>query len=159
MPDQIVVIDQSSLINVTQTDNQVVISDSGIQGPSGRTILNGSGDPADGIGVTGDFYFDTVNNKFWGPKLTDNSWSGAKSIILTQEVAEKKSWSLAQVTSTPDSDGYYSVTLTTTLLFQPNVMVIDSAGNAFETGVQYNETNKTVKLFMTSRFSGTAYLS
>lgn len=159
MPDQIVVIDQSSLINVTQTDNQVVISDSGIQGPSGRTILNGSGDPQDGNGVTGDFYFDVVSNKFWGPKISDNSWSGAKTIILTQEVAEKKSWSLAQVTTTPDADGYYSVTLNTNLLFQPNVMVIDSAGNAFETGVQYNETNKTVKLFMTSRFSGTAYLS
>ena len=58
-----------------------------------------------------------------------------------------------------DADGYYTVTLTTALLFQPNVTVIDSGGNAFETGVQYNESNKTVKLFMTSRFSGTAYLS
>jgi hypothetical protein len=156
---EITVVDNSNIINVTQVDNQVILSDSGIQGPSGRTILNGSGAPADGVGVTGDFYFDVVLNKFYGPKLTDNSWLNAKSIILTQEVSEKISWSLAQVSSTPDADGYYTVTLTTSLLFQPNVTVIDSGGNAFETGVQYNESNKTVKLFMTSRFSGTAYLS
>ncbi len=120
---EITVVDNSNIINVTQVDNQVILSDSGIQGPSGRTILNGSGAPADGVGVTGDFYFDVVLNKFYGPKLTDNSWLNAKSIILTQEVSEKISWSLAQVSSTPDADGYYTVTLTTSLLFQPNVTV------------------------------------
>jgi hypothetical protein len=151
--------DNSNLINIVQVDNQVIISDSGIQGPSGRTILNGSGLPIDSNGVAGDFYFDIATNRFYGPKQTDGSWVNSNSILLYQEVSEKISWSLAQVSSTPDSDGYYTVTLNTELLFQPNVTVIDSGGNAFETGVQYNESNKTVKLFMTSRFSGTAYLS
>jgi hypothetical protein len=151
--------DNSNLINIIQVDNQVIISDSGIQGPVGRTILNGSGLPIDSNGVAGDFYFDIETNRFYGPKQTDGSWLNSNSILLYQEVSEKISWSLAQVSSTPDSDGYYTVTLNTELLFQPNVTVIDSGGNAFETGVQYNESNKTVKLFMTSRFSGTAYLS
>jgi hypothetical protein len=151
--------DNSNLINIVQVDNQVIISDSGIQGPSGRTILNGSGLPIDSNGVVGDFYFDIATNRFYGPKQTDGSWVNSNSMLLYQEVSEKISWSLAQVSSTPDSDGYYTVTLNTELLFQPNVTVIDSGGNAFETGVQYNESNKTVKLFMTSRFSGTAYLS
>lgn len=91
---EITVVDNSNIINVTQVDNQVILSDSGIQGPSGRTILNGSGAPQDGNGVTGDFYFDIVTNRFYGPKQSDNSWLNANSIILTQEVSEKISWSL-----------------------------------------------------------------
>ena len=42
---EITVVDNSNIINVTQVDNQVILSGSGIQGPSGRTILNGSGAP------------------------------------------------------------------------------------------------------------------
>ena len=48
----------------------------GPQGPSGldgKTVLGGSGVPADAMGANGDFYFDTTNHTYYGPK-TAGSW-------------------------------------------------------------------------------------
>jgi hypothetical protein len=38
-------------------------------------IINGSGVPADGDGIDGDFYLDTTNNTIWGPKAA-GTWTG-----------------------------------------------------------------------------------
>ena len=51
--------------------NKLVISTPGPQGPRGRTILNGSGAPANNLGVAGDFYYNTATTDFYGPKLSD----------------------------------------------------------------------------------------
>jgi len=148
----------SETVVVTQTVNDVVISAPGPQGPAGRTILNGVGAPASNLGVTGDFYYNTATTDFYGPKLTDGSWSGATVIKFLQEGADyaySASWELAQVLGT-GTNRY--VTLTHNLGFYPNVTVKTSAGDVLETGIDYNSINQ-ITLTMAQPFAGTAYLS
>lgn len=52
----------------------------GIPGIDGKTILNGSGAPASGLGVDGDFYIDTAGDLIYGPK-TGGSWGSGTSIV------------------------------------------------------------------------------
>lgn len=52
----------------------------GIPGLDGKTIRNGSGAPAAGLGVDGDFYIDTTNDLIYGPK-TGGSWGTGTSIV------------------------------------------------------------------------------
>jgi hypothetical protein len=140
---------------VSSQKNKVIISSPGPQGPRGRTILNGSGDPASNLGLTGDFYFDTVSAAFHGPKVSDLTWSGASKIFLTNNTLAY-SWELAQITG--PSMGVYSLVITHGLGYQPNVTVKSSAGDILETGIDYNSTNQ-ITLTMAQPFSGTAYLS
>lgn len=42
----------------------------GPAGANGNTILNGSGAPSNTLGVDGDFYVDTTNSRFYGPKAS-----------------------------------------------------------------------------------------
>jgi hypothetical protein len=140
---------------VKEQINKVIISSPGPQGPRGRTILNGSGDPAPNLGLTGDFYFDTVSAAFHGPKVSDTTWSGASKIFLTNNTLAY-SWELAQVTG--PTLGVYSVVISHGLGYQPNVTVKSSAGDILETGIDYNSTNQ-ITLTMAQPFSGTAYLS
>lgn len=144
---------------VTEVKNKVIVRTPGPQGPAGRTILNGTTVPANNLGVVGDFYYNTVTTDFYGPKLTDLSWSGSTIIKLIQEGSEysySTSWELAQVTG-PVS-GVYSVVLNHNLDFFPNVTVKASSGDILETGIDYNNTNK-ITLTMAQPFSGTAHLS
>jgi hypothetical protein len=140
---------------VKEQINKVIISSPGPQGPRGRTILNGSGDPAANLGLTGDFYFDTVSAAFHGPKVSDVTWSGSNKIFLTNNTLAY-SWELAQVTG--PTLGVYSVVISHGLGYQPNVTVKSSAGDILETGIDYNSTNQ-ITLTMAQPFSGTAYLS
>jgi hypothetical protein len=144
---------------VTQTVNDVVITSPGPQGPAGRTILNGVGSPANNLGATGDFYYNTENTDFYGPKLSDLSWSGATIIPLAasgSDYALEHTWELAQVTG--PVNGIYSLTINHNLGFSPNVTVKTSSGDVLETGIDYNSSN-TITLTMAQPFSGTAYLS
>ena len=145
---------------VTEVVNEVVVSSPGPQGPAGRTILNGSGAPASNLGLTGDFYYNTANTDFYGPKLSDSTWSGATVIQLVQQdgsdYAFQYSWELNQVTG-PVSN-VYSLPITHNLGFSPNVTVKTSAGDVLETGIDYNSSNQ-ITLTMAQPFSGTAYLS
>jgi hypothetical protein len=53
----------------------VVISPTGIQGPRGNAILNGTGAPTSTVGIDGDFYLDTTANNVYGPKAA-GAWPG-----------------------------------------------------------------------------------
>lgn len=141
---------------VTETVNNVIVSSPGPQGPRGKGILNGSGVPANNLGLAGDFYYDLDTTMFYGPKPSDITWSGATSYKLNTEVSYTTSWELSQVTG-PVS-GVYSVSIAHNLGFNPNVTVKTSAGDVLETGIDYNNTN-TITLTMAQPFSGTAYLS
>ena len=144
---------------VTQTVNDVVITTPGPQGPAGRTILNGVGSPANNLGVAGDFYYNTENTDFYGPKLSDLSWSGATIIPLAasgSDYALEHTWELAQVTG--PVNGIYSLIINHNLGFSPNVTVKTSSGDVLETGIDYNSSNR-ITLTMAQPFSGTAYLS
>ncbi len=146
-------------IVVTELNNTVKISAPGPQGPGGRTILNGVGAPSSNLGVTGDFYYDTVTTYFYGPKLLDTSWAGASNYALQQLPAEfsfEYSWSLNQVTGPVNYE--HSVIIVHNLGFKPNVTVKNSAGDLVETGIDYN-SNSQITLKMAQPFSGTAYLS
>jgi len=144
---------------VTEEKRKVIISTPGPQGPRGKTILNGNSAPSNNLGITGDFYVNNDTHQFYGPKLSDVSWTGANIIQLAAEGADfaySSSWEIAQVVG--PSQGIYSVTLTHNLGFFPNVTTKDSSGETVETGLDYLDTN-TIKLTMAQPFSGTAYLS
>ena len=145
----------SEKVIVKETLNNLIISSPGPQGPRGRTILNGNGNPANNLGLTGDFYYDMTLNRFIGPKTNDLSWEDAKVIILTNSTLTT-SWELAQLQG--PVNGIYSVEIMHNLGYNPNVTVKSSAGDILETGIDYNSLNK-ITLTMAQPFSGTAHLS
>lgn len=53
---------------------------SGVPGEDGRTILNGSGAPAEGTGTNGDFYIDTSAWAIYGPK-SSGKWGPGTPIL------------------------------------------------------------------------------
>lgn len=140
---------------VTEIVNDVIISTPGPQGPRGRSILNGNGVPAANLGLEGDFYYDKLTTRFYGPKLSDLTWDGATNYLLST-MTLTYSWELAQVTG-PVS-GIYSVPINHNMGYNPNVTVKSSAGDILETGIDYNSINQ-ITLTMAQPFSGTAYLS
>ena len=144
---------------VTEVVNDVIVSTPGPQGPRGKTILNGIGAPSNNLGLQGDFYYNTENTDFYGPKLNDLSWSGSTIIKLIQEgsdYAYSTSWELAQVTG--PVNGAYSLVIAHNLGFYPNLTIKNSAGDVLETGIDYNSINQ-ITLTMAQPFAGTAYLS
>ena len=143
---------------VNQTVNEVLISTPGPQGPRGRTILNGTGVPAENLGLEGDFYYDKSSTKFYGPKLSDVTWAGASNYNLHTEVAYQHAWEISQVHSADQHSNIYHVIIEHNLGFSPNVTVKSSAGDVLETGIDYNSLN-TLTLTMAQPFAGTAYLS
>lgn len=54
--------------------------DPGPAGVDGKTVRNGAGAPAPGLGVDGDFYIDTTAKAIYGPK-TAGAWGSATSLI------------------------------------------------------------------------------
>jgi hypothetical protein len=141
---------------VHETVNQVVVGSAGLQGPRGRTILNGHGVPAPGLGLAGDFYYDKDTTRFYGPKEVDTTWTGVTSYLLYTETALRYPWELSQVTG--PVNGIYSLRIEHNLHFQPNVTVKSSTGDVLETGIDYNSID-VLTLTMSQAFSGTAYLS
>jgi len=51
----------------------------GPTGADGKTWLHGEGAPTSGLGVDGDFYLDTINSTWYGPKST--TWPAGVSLI------------------------------------------------------------------------------
>ncbi|MEA2368228.1 MAG: hypothetical protein QOH38_946 [Thermoleophilaceae bacterium] len=60
-----------------------LVGSQGTAGADGRTIRNGSGPPASGLGVDGDFYIDNVAHTLYGPKAA-GSWGGGTSLVGPQ---------------------------------------------------------------------------
>lgn len=144
-------------IVINETVNDVIVSSPGVQGPAGRTILNGVGVPAANLGVAGDFYYDTQTTRFYGPKPSESSWVGANSFLLNAGVISyEMSWEVSQVDG--PFNGIFSVLIIHNLGFKPNVTVINSAGDVLETGIYYNN-DYILTLTMAQPFAGTAYLS
>jgi len=52
----------------------------GLNGANGKTILHGNADPSNDLGVDGDFYLNTANYSFFGPKAS-GIWPTGFSII------------------------------------------------------------------------------
>ena len=140
-------------IIVTELNNKVVISETGLQGPRGKTILNGEGPPPDSIGIEGDFYYDKLTTRLYGPKLAINSWANSINFLLNAALTYP--FSIHQV---QNAGSYYYLEIVHDFGYNPNVTVKNSAGDILETGIDYNSTNK-ITLTMAQPFGGTAYLS
>ena len=141
---------------VTEQVNNVIVNTPGPQGARGKTILNGNGSPADNFGLEGDYYYDKETTRFYGPKPTDLTWTGAANYLLNNPLYFEYSWELAQVLG--PFNGVYEVKINHNLSYKPNVTVKSSSGDVLETGIDYN-SNNTLTLTMAQAFSGTAYLS
>ena len=141
-------------IIVKETQNKVITSSPGPQGPRGKTILNGEGVPSNNLGLEGDFYYDKLTTRFYGPKPSDLTWSGAPSYLLSSGTLTY-SFSIGQVIN---MGSYHQLEITHNLGYNPNVTVKNSAGDVLETGIDYNSINK-ITLTMAHPFGGTAYLS
>jgi len=139
---------------VTKEVKKVVIPTAGVQGPRGKTILNGTGAPADNLGFEGDFYYDKQTSRFYGPKPNDASWAGATNYLLSTATLTFP-FSIGQVV---DAGSYWYLEITHNFGYNPNVTVKNSAGDILETGIDYNSTNK-ITLTMAQPFGGTAFLS
>lgn len=153
--DTIIVTSESSNLSVTEQVNEVVVYTPGPQGPSGRTILNGEGNPPPSLGLTGDFYYDKLTTKFWGPKVTDTSWENVTNYALAAG-AKEVSWELPQLVNTKPDE--WVLIIDHDLGYKPNVTVKASSGDVLETGIDYNSVDR-LTLVMAQPFSGTAYLS
>jgi hypothetical protein len=140
---------------VTEIKNDVIVSTPGPQGPRGRSILNGNGVPSANLGLEGDFYYDKLTTRFYGPKLSDLTWSGATNYLLSTMTLTYP-WELSQVSG--PVNGVYSVEINHNMGYNPNVTIKASSGDILETGIDYNSINK-ITLTMAQPFSGTAYLS
>ena len=139
---------------VTEVVNDVIISSPGPQGPRGRTILNGDGVPSGNFGLEGDFYYDKLTTRFYGPKLLNTSWAGATNYLLSTSTLTYP-FSISQVTN---QGSYWALEITHNMGYNPNVTVKNSAGDILETGIDYNSINK-ITLTMAQPFGGIAYLS
>jgi len=139
---------------ITETVNDITISTSGPQGPRGKTILNGNGAPAENNGLEGDFYYDKNTTRFYGPKPSDVTWTGATNYLLNAATLTY-TFSTNQVVSVGN---YYAIAIPHNLGYNPNVTVKNSAGDILETGIDYNSINQ-ITLTMAQPFGGTAYLS
>jgi len=144
----------SETVIVTENINKVVIGSPGTQGPRGKSILNGNGVPADNLGTEGDFYYDKLTTRFYGPKPQETSWAGATNYLLSTSTLTYP-FSIGQVTN---EQTYWALEITHNMGYNPNVTVKNSAGDILETGIDYNSINK-ITLTMAQPFGGIAYLS
>lgn len=60
----------------------------GLQGVAGNTMLNGTGAPSNGLGVNGDFYFDTAAVAIYGPKAA-GAWPGAARRVTCHQLVRQ----------------------------------------------------------------------
>lgn len=130
-------------VNVNVSENKVIVSDVGVQGPRGKGVLHGEGPPPPQLGLNGEFYIDTSLNKMYGPK-TSGSWGDPVNLggtyVHTQGVASS-TWIINH------NLGYY-----------PSIEVVDSAGTIVIGNYQYVNVN-TITATFTDPFAGKAYLS
>jgi len=153
MSEIVVVNEQINSVIVQETTNSVNVLSPGPQGLRGKSILNGDGVPSENLGLEGDFYYDKQTTKFYGPKISNITWSGSASFPLNATLTYP--FSIGQVVN---AGSYYYLEITHNLGHNPNVTVKNSAGDVLETGIDYNSINK-ITLTMAQPFGGTAYLS
>ena len=130
-------------VTVQRTENIVEISSPGPQGPRGKGVLHGEGEPNNSLGIDGEFYIDTVTNKMYGPK-EDGSWGEPVNLggtyVHVQDTASD-SWVINH-----------------NLDYFPNVEIVNSAGTAVVGDYQYINQNVVIATFA-DPFAGKAYLS
>ena len=152
----------AEIIKVVEQKTNLIVATPSAQGARGKSILNGEGAPSNNLGLEGDFYYDKLTTRFYGPKPTDLTWSGATNYLLSTSTLTY-AFSINQVLpfptgSTGNQVEYWYVEITHNMGYNPNVTIKNSAGDVLETGINYNSFNQ-ITLIMAQPFGGTAYLS
>jgi hypothetical protein len=80
MSEQITVIKADNQITVVEVPNTVSVAMSGVQGPRGSSILNGTGLPSSNLGNISDYYLDSLTDILYGPKAS-NGWPSTGILI------------------------------------------------------------------------------
>jgi hypothetical protein len=151
-------IDNSNIIDLNVVENTVVVSDTGLAGPRGNSILNGVGAPnatTPANAVEGDFYLDIGTDSYgrpkyhlYGPRTYDGQWGGYIDLFTLPESFFVHNQSSASNTWTINHG----------LGYRPNVTVVDNNETQVEGDVQYQNDNTVIIRFV-AEFSGKAYLS
>lgn len=144
-------IDNSNIIDITTTENTVIISDTGQPGPRGNSILNGTQTPTSTFpsnAVEGDFYLKIPEYLLYGPRKYDGDWGDPVDLFTLPESFH------VHTQNTPSN----SWVVDHNLQYFPNVTVVDSGETQVEGNVIYNNINRVTIEFSTA-FSGKAYLS
>jgi len=64
----------NNLLDVQTTNNLIDVQAVGARGPKGSSVLKGSGAPAANLGLSQDYYLDSVTHFLYGPKPSDTAW-------------------------------------------------------------------------------------
>ena len=72
------------IVQNVQQHVQAVGGALGARGQAANTWHSGSGAPSDLVGIDGDFYLDTSNGSFWGPKL-GGTWTGTGPTLFVAD--------------------------------------------------------------------------
>lgn len=142
--------DTSVSVNVCENIVDVVVGETGPQGPKGTAILTGNGPPSLIVGLVGDLYIDIENALIYGPK-TSEGWGSGVSLggITIEDVA----YTHLQVSAAT------VWTINHNLQFVPNITVVDFYGNGEEVIGNYVYGNGTITAYFEQPIAGAAYLS
>lgn len=145
-------VDAQVEINVYENITEVLVGETGPQGPRGTQVLSGTVNPSPVIGLIGDQYINTTTGMIFGPK-TESGWGsgvvfgsglGIEDVAYTHyQTVASTTWTILQTTHN--------------LQFVPNVTVVDLSGNVIEGDCQYISGN--IVITFSQAISGLAYLS
>lgn len=146
---QVTVTDVNVGVSVCEQDFVILSSEVGPQGPRGTMVLSGNVDPSPTIGLIGDQYINTDSGKLFGPK-NNSGWG--EGVYLGTNDPNDLGQTYAQTSPSTVWD------IAHTLAFNPNIVVVDTAGNVVEGDYQYVSPTHIIATFSTP-IAGKAYLS
>ena len=145
--------------------------------PVGSQILSGASAPDPGVGGIGDYWFNTTNNYFYGPKTQETGWGagvelGDQSFSALFDLEPPTSgdsivyssttqlWEARKVRHTHSQDAASTLwTVTHNLGVKPGgITVVDSGDTVVYGNVAYTNLN-TLTISFAAAFGGKAYIS
>jgi hypothetical protein len=140
-----------SEVVVTVCEEEVIVlsSEMGPQGPRGTQVLSGGINPSSAIGLIGDQYINTTTGMLFGPK-SESGWGSG--VVLGSGLTIND---LAYVHYQTSPSSHWSISHT--LEFTPNIIVVDLGGNVVEGDYQYS--GNTIIANFSNSITGAAYLS
>jgi hypothetical protein len=136
-------------INICEDVTDIIISETGPQGPRGTQVLSGNVNPSSIVGLVGDQYINTSTGFIFGPK-TDSGW-GAGVLLGSGLQISDVAYTHYQTTASNVWHVEYA------LQFKPSITVVDLNGKVIEGDYEYT-TNAIIATFSQS-ITGAAYLS
>lgn len=146
---KIVVSDISAGVNICDQEVVVLSGNDGPQGPRGTQVLSGSTDPSVVIGLIGDQYLNTTTGYLFGPK-TESGWGSGVLLGTGLKISDVSYTHYQTIVSNTWS-------ITYSLGFTPNIIIVDLDGNVIEGDYEYN--GNTIIANFSDAIAGAAYLS